>query len=81
MATDIQNITAGAGGGSTAYFTASIKSGTVVVQAPMKTFGTNNFINENAYTAYTRPSGTHIYGIDKIKDKYDARFDDPTYYS
>ena len=44
MATDIQNITAGAGGGSTAYFTASIKSGTVVVQAPMKTFGTNNFI-------------------------------------
>ena len=78
MATDIQNITAGAGGGSTAYFTASIKSGTVVVQAPMKTFGTNNFINENAYT---RPSGTHVYGIDKIKDKYDARFDDPTYYS
>ena len=81
MANDIQNITAGAGGGSTAYFTASIKSGTVVVQAPMKTFGTNNFINEDTYTAYTRASGTHMDGIDKIKDKYDARFDDPTYYS
>jgi hypothetical protein len=76
MANDINNAKSGATDN-----TGSIKLGTVVVQAPIKTFTANNFIDESEYTSYTRPSGTHIYGIDKIQDKYDARFDDPTYYS
>ena len=76
MANDINNAKSGATDN-----TGDIKIGTVVVQAPMKTFTTNNFINEDTYTAYTRPSGAHIYGIDKIQDKYDIRFDDNTYYT
>ena len=55
---------------------------TVVVQAPIKTFTANNSKGDGRnYTSYTRPSGTHVYGIDKIQDRYDSRFDDPTYYS
>ena len=77
MANDINNAKSGATDN-----TGSIKFGTIVVQAPMKTFTANNFKGDDRdYTSYTRPSGTHIYGIDKIQDKYDARFDDPTYYS
>ena len=58
----------------------NIKVGTPVVQAPIKTFGTNNFVDEDQYTSYTRESGIHPYAHDKISTKYDARFDDPTYY-
>ena len=58
----------------------NIKVGTPVVQAPIKTFGTNNFVDEDQYTSYTRESGIHPYAHDKINAKYDIRFDDPTYY-
>ena len=58
----------------------NIKVGTPVVQAPIKTFGTNNFVDEDQYTSYTRESGIHPYAHDKINAKYTARFDDPVYY-
>ena len=74
MAVDIINAKKG---GSNQH---NIKIGTPVVQAPIKTFGTNNFIDEDQYTSYTRESGIHQYAHDKINSKYDTRFDDPTYY-
>lgn len=82
MADDIRNAKATTGvTGSTAFEVGTIKNGTVVVKAPLKSSSSNNFINEPEYTSYNRASGVHPYAIDKIKDKYDARFDDPTYYS
>ena len=60
--------------------TGPIKNGTPVVQAPRKSFNTNNFVDEDTYTAYTRPSGAQ-FGILNIRGRYDSRFDDPTYYS
>ena len=77
MANDINNATGGAG-----TVTGDITYGRPVVQAPMKTFGTNNVVDDDtSYNAHTRTYNVHPYGIHKIKDKYDARFDDPTYYS
>jgi len=58
----------------------NIKVGTPIVQAPVKTFGTNNFVDEDQYSSYIRESGIHPYAHDKINAKYDTRFDDPTYY-
>ena len=74
MAVDIINVKKG---GDNQH---NIKVGTPVVQAPVKTFGTNNFVDEDQYTSYTRESGIHPYAHDKINSKYDIRFDDPTYY-
>ena len=82
MADDIRNAKATTGvTGSTAFEVGTIKNVTVVVQAPRKTFGTNNFIDEAQYTSYNRASGVHPNAIDKIKDKYDGRFDDFRYYT
>ena len=75
MAVDIINAKSG---GSNQH---NIKVGTPIVQAPIKTFGTNNFVDEDQYSSYIRESGIHPYAHDKINAKYDTRFDDPTYYS
>jgi len=74
MAVDIINAKSG---GSNQH---NIKVGTPIVQAPIKTFGTNNFVDEDQYSSYMRESGVHPYAHDKINAKYDSRFDDPTYY-
>ena len=52
MANDI-NTPKGVGSGSDSLVTGSIKYGNPVVQAPRKTFTSNNFIDEDTYSAYT----------------------------
>ena len=79
MANDI-NTPKGAGSGCDSLVTGSIKYGNPVVQAPRKSSTSNNFVDEHTYTAYTKASGDST-GIGNIKGRYDARFDDPTYYS
>ena len=76
MANDINNATGGAG-----TVTGNVTYGRPVVQAPMKTFTANNVVSEDTYNAYTRVVSEHPHAMNKIKDKYDNRFDDPTYYS
>tara|TARA_A100001515_G_C4490975_1_gene183309 strand:+ start:24 stop:239 length:216 start_codon:yes stop_codon:yes gene_type:complete len=66
MANDIANIS-----GTT------IRVGSVVVKAPKKSATSNNTI---ANSDYDRDS-SHFFGITNIQAKYDARFDDPRYYS
>ena len=76
MANDINNVTGGAG-----TVTGDITYGRPVVLGPRKTSATNNVVNDDtSYNAYTRTYTKHKDAIDKIKDKYDSRFDDPTYY-
>ena len=37
--------------------------------------------SDSEYTSYTRITGKHIFGIAALNSRYDARFDDPGYYS
>jgi hypothetical protein len=80
MADDINTCTGFGSNDADKRVTGAIKYGNPVVQAPRKSSTTNNFVSESTYTAYTRPSGSQA-GIGNIKGRYDARFDDPTYYS
>lgn len=64
-----------------------IKVGTVVVQGTKTNFNNNNFTgstddaSDSEYISYTRGNTSHVYGMGNIDSKYDARFDDPGYYS
>ncbi len=66
MANDIANISG-----------TIIKHGTVVVGAPRKTASTNNTIDNSDYDR----DANHFAGITRMQAHYDARFDDPRYYT
>ena len=66
MADDINTCTGFGSNDADKRITGPIKNGTPVVQAPRKSFNTNNFVDEDTYTAYTRRSGAQ-FGILNIR--------------
>jgi hypothetical protein len=54
MADDINTCTGFGSNDADKRITGSIKNGTPVVQAPRKSFNTNNFVDEDTYTRRTQ---------------------------